>query len=72
MRHAIARDAMAFAEADRGIVNDRIEWAERVDLARDILDGRDVARSPTRTASALGAAFFTSLARAPLRACKMA
>ena len=32
---------MTFLEADGGIVNDRIESAERVDLPRDVLGGGD-------------------------------
>ena len=41
MRQAVAGDAMTFLEADGGIVNDRIESAERVDLASDVLGGGD-------------------------------
>src|SRR5277367_2978593 len=41
MRQAVAGDAMTLTEADRGIVNDRIESAERVDLLRNVLGGCD-------------------------------
>ena len=46
MRQAVAGDAMTFLEADGGVVNDRVEPAERVDLARDVPcagDGLEVA-----------------------------
>ncbi len=41
MRHAVAVDAMAFLEADSGVVDDRVERPKRVDLPRDVLGGRD-------------------------------
>ena len=36
MRNAVPGQAMAFAEADCGVVNDRVEAPERIDLGRHV------------------------------------
>ena len=41
MRQSVVGHPMTFLEADGGIVNDRIESAERVDLASDVLGAGD-------------------------------
>ncbi len=41
MRQAVAGDAMTLLEADSGVVDDGVEWAESVDLASHVLRGGD-------------------------------